>query len=147
MNQELFYKATSYCCSAEHCISEVQSKLRQWGAEEGESDEIISQLVDERYIDEQRYAVAYTRDKVRFAHWGKKKIVFMLSGKKIKQSDITYALEQIEAEEYQQMLSKILTTKKRSLKNLSNEVLRNKLFAFALSRGFSYDEINQALNL
>ena len=147
MNQELFYKATSYCCSAEHCISEVQSKLRQWGAEERESDEIISQLVDERYIDEQRYAVAYTQDKVRVAHWGKKKIVFMLSGKKIKQSDITYALEQIEAEEYQQMLSKILTTKKRSLKNLSNEVLRNKLFAFALSRGFSYDEINQALNL
>ena len=74
MNDILLNKAATYASRCEHCESEVREKLLTWGGSCEEADEIIAYLIEERYIDNQRYANSYVKDKFRFNHWGKYKI-------------------------------------------------------------------------
>ena len=78
----------------------MREKLLTWGASNEESEEIIAYLIKERYVDNQRYANSYTKDKFRFNHWGKYKIGMMLRSKNIESEFIEEALEQIDEEEY-----------------------------------------------
>jgi regulatory protein len=64
---ELKYKAEAYCSTAEHCPSEVISKLNLWGADDVVTEHILEHLKKERYLDTQRFCKAFARDKYRFA--------------------------------------------------------------------------------
>lgn len=59
------------CAKAERCTYEMSRKLLGWGIEERKAREIIDNLVDQRFIDDSRYAKAFVRDKYRFQHWGR----------------------------------------------------------------------------
>ena len=72
--EEALYKSAAYCSQSEHCISDLRNKLTQWGVMESDWDKIIRYLVDENYINESRYAIAFTKDKFRYNKWGKIKI-------------------------------------------------------------------------
>ncbi len=75
MNYELFLKkAAALCSRAEYCESQIEEKLRRWGADEEETARIIAKLIDEKYIDNERYCRAFVNDKFRYAHWGRMKI-------------------------------------------------------------------------
>jgi regulatory protein len=64
--EEALYKSAAYCSQSEHCISDLRNKLTQWGVLESDRDKIIRYLIDENYIDESRYAIAFTKDKFRY---------------------------------------------------------------------------------
>ena len=142
----LLSKAATYASRCEHCESEVREKLVGWGASDEETDEIIAYLIEERYVDNQRYANSYTRDKFRFNHWGKYKISMMLRSKDIDSETIEEALGQIEEEEYLEKLQQILKDKLRSLKYSSEYEKKGKLFKFAQSRGFESDAISKVID-
>ena len=72
---EVRNKAEAYCSSVERCVSEVEAKLEQWGADNGIKERVIEHLIKEKYIDQQRYCAAFVRDKYRFNQWGRMKIV------------------------------------------------------------------------
>lgn len=146
MNDILLNKAAIYASRCEHCESEVREKLLGWGGSEGEADEIITYLTEERYIDNQRYANSYTRDKFRFNHWGKYKIGMMLRSKDICNEIIEEALNQIGEEEYLEKLEQILRDKLRSLKYSSEYEKKGKLFKFAQSRGFESGAISKVID-
>ena len=146
MNDILLNKAATYASRCEHCESEVREKLLHWGGSEEETDEIISYLIKERYIDNQRYANSYTRDKFRFNHWGKYKICMMLRSKDIDSDTIEEAMNQIEEEEYLEKLQQILKDKLRSLKYSSEYEKKGKLFKFAQSRGFESSAISKVID-
>ena len=146
MNDILLNKAATYASRCEHCESEVREKLLGWGGSEEEADEIITYLIEERYIDNQRYANSYTRDKFRFNHWGKYKISMMLRSKDICNEIIEEALEQIDDEEYLEKLQQILRDKLRSLKYSSEYEKKGKLFKFAQSRGFESSAISKVID-
>ena len=116
MNDILLNKAATYASRCEHCESEVREKLVAWGGSNEEVDEIIEYLIEERYVDNQRYANSYAKDKFRFNHWGKYKISMMLRSKDIESEFIEEALGQIDDEEYLEKLQQILKDKLRSLK-------------------------------
>ena len=63
---EVRNKAEAYCSSVERCVSEVEAKLEQWGADNGIKERVIEHLIKEKYIDQQRYCAAFVRDKYRF---------------------------------------------------------------------------------
>lgn len=145
-NSVLLNKAATYASRCEHCESEVREKLLAWGASNEESEEIIAYLIEERYVDNQRYANSYTKDKFRFNHWGKYKISMMLRSKDIGNEIIEEALEQIDEEEYLEKLQQILKDKLRSLKYSSEYEKKGKLFKFAQSRGFESSAISKVID-
>ncbi len=146
MNDILLNKAATYASRCEHCESEVREKLLIWGGTSEETDEIIAYLIEERYIDNQRYANSYAKDKFRFNHWGKYKISIMLRSKDIDSEIIEEALDQIDEKEYLDKLRQILRDKLRSLKYSSEYEKKGKLFKFAQSRGFESGAISKVID-
>ena len=142
----LLSKAATYASRCEHCESEVKEKLMDWGANSDEIGKIINYLIEERYIDNQRYANSYTRDKFRFNHWGKYKIGLILRSKNIDSDIIEEALNQINEEEYLEKLEQILRDKLRSVKYSSEYEKKGKLFKFAQSRGFESSAISKVID-
>ena len=76
--EQAMLRLTSLCSTSEHCQSDGREKLYKWGLSREDSEKIIDYLLDEKYIDEYRYANAYANDKLRFSHWGRAKIRSML---------------------------------------------------------------------
>jgi regulatory protein len=135
-------RAMALCSRQEYSVAEMKSKLKFWGAEPGDIDDILEQLVQEKFLDDLRYTIAYARDKVRLNHWGRIKIRYMLSAEKIGSETIDRALDEIDVELYADSLLALLQKKARELKGESNPFTkRQKLIKFAQGRGFEVDLI------
>ena len=115
--EEARSKAEAYCSLTERCTDDVLRKLEQWGAPSGASDAIVEYLKKERYIDEQRYANAFVRDKYRFNQWGRIKIAQALRMKHVASEYIYAALDEIDEEEYND--NQALFNGKVDIKNLN----------------------------
>lgn len=142
---EALHRAAALCSSAEHCTADIREKLARWGVTEADSRTIIDRLVQERFIDEQRYAVAFVKDKFRFSGWGRIKMRYALQQKRIDGSDIDHALATLDEEQYNDRLLELLQVKSRSIRDDDPEARRAKLFRFAASRGFESALIFNAL--
>ncbi len=138
---EGLHKAAAYCSMSEHCLSEVREKLSNWGVESEAQERILKRLLDERFVDESRFAAAFVKDKFRFNQWGRIKIRIMLQQKKVDAHQIEDAMELIDEEEYRDCLFSILSQKRKSLKDKDPQQLKAKLYRFAASRGFESDLI------
>lgn len=134
-------KAEVYCSAAERCPSEVTEKLRRWGVEEEQIPFIVAHLEQERYLDAVRYCRFFVRDKYRFNQWGRLKIVQALRMKQLDAVQIQEGLEEIDEEEYLQVLDHLLRQKARTVKAVSEYERNTKLIRFAAGRGFTMDEI------
>jgi regulatory protein len=141
---QLTAKAEAYCAAAEHCISEMRTKLQQWEATDEQCDEIIAHLVQNNYINEQRYCHAFTHDKVLYQGWGRIKIRAYLYAKHLPSEAISQALKDIDETEYQKTLERVISSKKRTLKT-TDTAAREKLLRFCMQRGFTYEEISEYL--
>ena len=110
--EELYKKISKYCAYQERCRSEVRTKLRQSGASPQSIEAILARLEQEGYLDEERFARAYVRGKFRINGWGRLKIQNGLRAKLIDSSLIETAIkEEINEEEYIELLKKILSSK------------------------------------
>lgn len=141
--KELTLKAETYCASAERCPSDLEEKLRKWGASEDTLARVMAHLVEERYLDTTRYSRFFTRDKYRFNQWGRMKIIQALRMRHVPAEDIEAGLEEIDAQEYDNILRDLLEKKARSLKAASDYERNIRLVRFAAGRGFTMDEIMQ----
>lgn len=107
------------------------------------SSEMLSVLIEERYVDDLRYASAYARDKATLSGWGETKIRYMLSSKGIAKDLIAKAMEEIDDVKASSRLEKLMENKYRSLKE--DPQCRLKMLRFGLGRGYSYDEVSKVL--
>ena len=140
-----FLRLATLCARCEQAEGDLRKKLRDWGIASSDADAIIDRLKQERYLDNERYARAYCRDKLRFNGWGRIKIAFMLKGKGIEQEFIDAALAQIDEEQYVTILNEALEAKARSLKDKDQQQVRASLLRFAASRGFETNLIFPAV--
>ena len=139
---EALAKAANLCAKGEHCAADIREKLHQWGIDDYDADTIVEKLLDQGFINENRYAKAYIYDKYRFAKWGRIKIEQGLRQKQIPSSVIKPLMEEvIDKEEYMQILRDLLNQKRKSLKEEDEYQLKAKLSRFALQRGFTYEEV------
>lgn len=134
-------RAVGLCSQSEHCVADITEKLLRWGVSREDSDRIIDRLIDEKYIDESRYALAYVRDKVRFSHWGRVKIKCMLRMLRISEQDISNAFDSFDEDEYLGVLEGVIESKRKTLPEAESYASRVKLIRFALQRGFEMHEI------
>jgi len=140
-------KAAAYCAHCERAACDVEEKLQKWDVQSGDIERIIKKLTEEDFLNEQRYCNAFAMDKFRFNHWGKIKIAYMLSQKKISQECIIQAIDKIDEEEYLSVLSALLKSKHKTIKATDRFQTEQKLFRFAASRGFEIDAVKRALQL
>lgn len=150
--QQLLTKLTAYCAKAERCIHEVQMKMQRWAIDEETQSRAIRYLLDERYIDEERYARYFINDKLTNNKWGKRKVEQALYAKHIPSEIYADLLLQQDEESYADTLIPLLRNKKKSLAtarstaSLSAYEIRGRLMRFALQRGFTYDQTLQCLD-
>lgn len=144
--EQALTRATSLCSASEYCIHDINEKLYRWGISNTDSERIIDYLLDEKYIDEARYAQAYTNDKLRFSHWGRIKIKSMLRMKHISDRDINNAFDNITEEEYESILRDIIKGKAKSEGDAEDYASRTKIIRFALQRGFEMGEITKFIS-
>ena len=145
--EDFFLKASYYCSLSEHCIQKVREKLMQWETPKEYINPIIDKLLEDDYINEERFARAFVKDKFRFNHWGRIKISTHLRALGISSENIATAMQEIDDEEYEKMLDEIVEKKRKSIKNGTDYEIRAKLLRHALSRGFEYEIIASKLNI
>ena len=143
--EQMLFKASAYCATAEHCEADVRTKLQTWACAPEHIDKIIDYLKQENFLNEQRYCNAFVRDKFRFNQWGKTKIAMMLRTKNIAEETIAEAIDQIDDETYQQTVTTLLQTKLKGLKYRDEYDRKAKLIRFAQGRGFEYGIIAAAI--
>lgn len=142
---ELCQKAASYCSISEHCIADVEKKLKNWKVSEPDRIKIIDKLIENDFINEKRYSTSFVRDKFRFNKWGKIKISMALRERKIDNNLISNALNEIDDGEYEELLGRLLKNKEKSIKYEYEYEKQGKLFRFAQSRGFENNIIEKVL--
>ena len=72
--QEAYLQLAALCAQAEHCQQEMRDKLKRWGIDESAQERIIQRLINEHYIDDERYTRAFVKDKIRYNKWGRRKV-------------------------------------------------------------------------
>ena len=132
------------CARMEYCSSDIYRKSLK--ALEGDAEaaaRIVASLVQDRYVDDRRYASAFSREKSSLQGWGAVKIRFLLRGKGISDEIIDEALQEVDPEKAASKLDKLAADKYRLLKD--DPQCRLKLLKALLSRGYGYDEVDAAV--
>lgn len=145
--QEAYLQLAALCAQAEHCQQEMRDKMRRRELDETVQNRILARLVKERYVDDERYARAFVKDKIRYNKWGRRKVQQALWLKHIDSDIQQRVLDEIDEKEYLDVLRPLLKQKRKSVKAESDYELNQKLVRFALGRGFSFDIIRQCLNV
>ena len=145
--QEAYQQLATMCAQAEHCEQEMRDKMKRWGVEPDAQDRVVARLVKERYIDNERYARAFVKDKIRYNKWGRRKVMQALWMKRIDDDIQHRVLDEIDDKEYIDVLIPLLKQKRKTIKAKSDYELNQKLVRFALSRGFDFSIIRQCMDV
>ena len=144
---DAYLTLAALCAQAEHCQYEMLEKMRRWELPEDEQARVMQRLVSERYVDDERYAQAFVKDKIRYNKWGRRKVEQALWQKRIDEDIRKRVLNEVDDDEYLSVLRPLLKQKRKSIKANSDYELNQKLMRFAISRGFTFDIIRQCIDV
>lgn len=150
MEQEQYKSALASlqrsCVKREHCRQEILRKaLKEAGEDMQAAQKMVDALVEERFVDDGRYAAAFAREKASLSGWGRVKIRYMLRGKGVPEGDIEAALSEVDGDTARERLEKLLRGKWAVLRE--DPYGKFKLIKYALSRGYEYtDELTDLVD-
>lgn len=140
-------RAAALCSQSEKAPQDIYRKALTWGLDESDAERLVARLIEEHFIDEERYARAFVNDKFRFAHWGRVKVSAALRAKGIPENIISIAFdEKIEEEDYLQTCRDLLANRMKGMSLPLSQPDRARLFRFAAQRGFEMSVISRALS-
>src|SRR5215218_5988718 len=134
--EEALQKLKQYCAYQERSHSEVVQKLWDLGIRKSEHDEIVSALIQDDYLNEERFAIQYAGGKFRMKDWGRKKIYYGLKEKQVSTYCITKALNTIDEEDYRKTLRTLAEKKYASLKGEQYLLRKKKTMDYLLQKGY-----------
>lgn len=134
--EKALIRLEALCARAEHCSYELEQKLRAWGVGEEDAEAIIYSLERRRFVDNERFAASFVRDRYRYGRCGRVRIRLLLRAKRIDSDTIERALEEIDEEEYLAILKAVIKAKTRSVAEPETYEGRSKIYRYALSRGY-----------
>lgn len=143
--KKVLARLQAQCSKREYCSKDILAKAVK--LLEGDADaasEVLASLVEEKYVSDLRYASAFAREKSSIQGWGKVKIAYMLSAKGISRDTINEAFEDIDDDSASRKLENVIRVKYRLLAD--DPQCKIKLLRFALSRGYSYDEVRSVVD-
>jgi len=146
--EQALQKAKHYCAYQERCHSEVKEKLYALGLYKQEVEACLSQLIEENYLNEERFAQQFAGGKFRMKHWGRVKIKYELKQRQVSDYCIRKGLKEIDEEAYTNTLEKLAKEKWETLDKESNQFAKmKKLQDYLLQKGFEQDLIRQQLTI
>ncbi|KQB37018.1 Regulatory protein RecX [Flavobacterium daejeonense] len=148
--KEAVQKIEHYCAYQERCHEEVIQKLRSMKMNSEEIDQIISQLISDNFLNEERFACNFARGKHRIKHWGKIRITNELKFRGINQTLINTALKEISPEEYYETFETLANRNWESIRETNALKKRKKFCDFMLRKGFEsnlvYEKVRELEN-
>ncbi len=144
--QEAQKKLEHYCAYQERCHWEVEQKLKQMGMIPSAQELIITELIEENYLNESRFAQSFARGKFRIKKWGKQRIVRELKARKMSAYNIKLALKEISDSDYQSTFFSLFEKRKEAVSHESIPIQKKKILAFMVYRGWETHLIYTALN-
>ena len=145
--QSAYLQLAQLCARSEHCQYELTEKMRRWGMSDEAQARVMARLTSERYVDDERYARAFVRDKIAYNKWGRRKVEQALWQKHIDEQIRERVLSEVDDKDYLNVLLPLLKQKRKSIKAENEYELNQKLVRFALGRGFTFDIIRQCLDV
>jgi regulatory protein len=143
-----FRKIKHYCAYQERAHAEVKQKLYGYGLYKNEVEELMSQLIEENYLNEERFAIAFAGGKFRIKQWGKTKIKYELAQKQVSAYCIKKALASILDEDYEKTLAKLAAEKLKTLQGETNIFTKkSKLQNYLVGKGYEFDVVGRVVNL
>lgn len=139
-------KLQSWCAYQERCQHDVRNKLYEIGMWQEAVENIIVKLIEDNFLNEERFAIAFARGKFNIKKWGRIKIKQELKQKRVSEYCLKKALQQIDETEYMLTLKKIMDNKRRLINEKSPIKLQYKLMNYALSKGYEKDLVFDVLN-
>ena len=128
------------CVKREYCRSDIFRKaLTAFDGDKDAAERLVESLVEDRFVDDSRYAAAFAREKARLSGWGAVKISFALTAKGISKAVVSEALKEVDPDEADNRMVSVLEAKYRALKGDPQE--KFKLIKFGLTRGYEYEKI------
>jgi regulatory protein len=143
-----FRKIKHYCAYQERAHAEVKQKLYGYGLYKNEVEELMSQLVEENYLNEERFALAFAGGKFRIKQWGKTKIKYELAQKQVSAYCINKALASILDEDYEKTLAKLAAEKLKTLKDEKNIFTKkSKLQNYLVGKGYEFEVVGKLVSM
>jgi regulatory protein len=139
--EQALIKIRDWCAYQERCQQEARDKLYDYGLKTDDVENIIAQLVNENFINEERFAIAFAGGKFRIKKWGKIKIKQELKAKHVSDYCIKKGLAVIDSTEYINTLKKVLALKAKSITEKNFLKKKQKLVRYALGKGYEQDLI------
>ena len=137
--EQALQKLKHYCGYQERCHSEVKEKLYSLGVWKKDQDEIIAALIEEKYLDEERFAIAFAGGRFRLKQWGRVKIKYELKQRQVSEYSIKKALKLIDETDYLKVLQKLATEKYAVLKDEQYLLRKKKTMDYLLGKGFEME--------
>lgn len=134
-------KIHRYCAYQERAHLEVKNKLYEYGLYKTDVEEILSELITEGFLNEERFAKAFTGGKFRMKNWGRIKIVHELEAKGLTKNCIALGLKEIDPDDYLKTLRQLLEKKSRQVAELNPFAKRDKLATYVIQKGFEPDVV------
>ena len=134
--RETLEKMKLLCSKQEKCTNEIEMKLAKYNLTKQEIQKIIMILSGDNYINDERYAISFAHDRLKFNKWGKIKIEHQLKLKRIKDIHILKALGSIDSSEYAQIIKSELLKKSKRIRTSNAFEIKSKLMRFGQSKGF-----------
>jgi regulatory protein len=145
--EQALARLTALCASAEHCTGEMIEKMTKWEISEEAQVRIMEHLVKNKYIDDERYCRAFVHDKIQYNHWGRRKVEQALWQKRVDEAIARRVLDEVDPNEYVEILRPMLRQKQRSVTGKSDYERYMKLLKWAVGRGFTTDVIRQCIDV
>lgn len=143
--EQAIQKLKQYCAYQERSHAEVQQKLWDLGVRRAEHDEIISTMIEEDYLNEERFAKAFVGGKFRMKDWGRKKIYYALKEKKVSEYNIKKAMKEIDDTAYEATLQELAQKKYALLKGEQYLVRKKKTMDYLLQKGYEVELVKRVL--
>lgn len=144
--EQALQKLRHYCGYQERCHQEVKEKLYQLGIKKADQDEILATLIQEEYLNELRFAIAFAGGKFRVKGWGKDRIKQALHEKRVSEYCIQKALKEIDTADYEKALQRAFEKKWASLTGEPNKMIKlRKTRDYLLQKGFEWDQVARVL--
>jgi regulatory protein len=139
-------KMARLCSRSEQCSFDIRKKLEAMELDKDVVDDVMAVLINENYLNDERYVKAYVADKFKFNKWGKIKIRYYLRMKCMPDALISSALEDIDEEKYKKMLVKTMKDKAKTIKNKDKYQKMGSIIRFTQNRGFEPELIHRYMN-
>lgn len=147
--EQALQKLRHYCAYQERSHAEAKEKLYSFGLRKQAVEEALCQLIEEDYLNEERFAIQFAGGKFRMKQWGRVKIKHALKQKQVSDYCISKAMKQLDEKEYEKTLHKLAEQKWKTIKGegVNLFVKMNKTTDYLLQKGYEHELIKEAIDL